>query len=196
MSIAANFLWFPITIFLVIFLAITLFTFIKFGSLRNYRKKRNWLFYAFIILVAVLAAYFASEDLIGPAIISYETDVDGNTFYADQINKFDITCTNNGMRATDFNFVIRAVNASLIIESSQDCDQINNTLVKIPFTLQTPKETQNLTIHFAIDQNTSTCAFYFTTESQAYIMNSHSQLHFKWNSTSCRFDAYTIFAPC
>lgn len=188
----------PTLLFIGFFLFITALCFIKFRSLRNYRKKWNWLLYVALALIISLATYEAYNFSIGPAIISYQTAANENHFYNDRTNQLTITCQNLGNRATSFNLIVRAVNASLTVDSQQGYVQINSTAVKIPFTLQTQKETQNRPIKFTIDQNVATFNFYFSLEPQKsnpLETNSYSQLHCQWNSFNNRYEATHIYAP-
>jgi len=175
----------------------TAICFIKIRSLRNIHKKRNWLFYAAIVLIVVVAAYAAYEDSLGPAIVSYRTADGQNYFYPDRVNQLTVTCSNLGMRATSFNLIVKAVNASMMVEG-QDYVQVNSTTVKIPFSFQFQKETQNRPIKFMIDQNVTAFDFHFDIEYQKgspIATNFYSQLHCEWNSNRNRYEATPIYTP-
>ncbi|MGD6807844.1 MAG: hypothetical protein ACQCN4_12910 [Candidatus Bathyarchaeia archaeon] len=188
--------WYPILVFVVIFLAMTAFSLIKFSSLRNIHKKRNWLFYAAVTLIVVVPAYEAYNDFIGPAIVSYRTADGQNYFYPDRVNQLTVTSSNLGMRATSFNLIVKAVNASMMVEG-QDYVQINSTAVKIPFSL-VQKETRTRTIKFMIDKNVASFDFHFDIDHQAgspISTTSYTQLHCEWKSNNNRYEAKPVYGP-
>jgi hypothetical protein len=152
MSIA-NVYWLPTTVLLVVLIVAVLACFLAFSSLRVYRRRRNWIIYAFIVVLIGVTAFEAYDTSIGPAIITYSIHTTENQFSAVTTNRFEIECTNLGNRRTSFNLVAKFNNASLAAQSEKDYSQINSTTIKIPFALETLKQTQTKSLQFMIAQD-------------------------------------------
>ncbi len=165
MSIANYFI--PYAVHLTIILVVILICFLKFQSLRKYRRKRNLLVYAVLAILVGLLAYETYNQFLGPAIVSYSV-VGGNQFYAGQVNQFTVSCENLGMRETSFYLVLNSENASLLAENQQDYIQVNSTSIKIPFTLHSLHEKTTATVFFSINENVTSCAFYPNIERANY----------------------------
>lgn len=161
MSIA-NLYFIPCIFLIAIFSIIILLCFIKFKSLRNYRKSRNWVIYASLILLGLLfyQAYYAS---IGPNDVGFSIQKPQTPINEGQENQFSVTCTSRGIKQVDFYMVLRSDNATLNIDAQLGYVQVNNTAIKIPFSFQ-GDDIQTKPVYFTADANVSSISFYPTVE--------------------------------
>lgn len=156
MSIAN--LYFVPCIFLITLVSIIiLLCFVKFKSLRNIRRRRNWVIYACLIILGLLfyQVYYAS---LGPNEVGFTIQKTQTPIYAGQENQFSVTCTSSGVKQADFYMVIRSLNATLRI-SDQSYVQVNNTAIKIPLSFH-GSGTQTKYVYFTADANVSSLSFY------------------------------------
>ncbi len=157
MSIA-NLYFVPYVILFIALTVIVLICFLKFPSLRKYRKKRNITAYFVLAIIFSLLAYETYDVSLGPAVISYQIGSD-KQIYAEQVNQLVVSCESLSMRETSFYLVLESTNASLIADS-QDGIQINSSSIKIPFTLNSLQKEVNKTVSFRIYANVTRCEFY------------------------------------
>lgn len=157
MSIA-NLYFVPCIFLITLSSIIILLCFIKFKSLRNIRRRRNWVIYGSLILLGLIfyQAYYAS---LGPNDVSFLIQKTQNPIYSGQQNQFSITCTSSGIKQVDFYMVVRSDNATLHVNGQPSYIQVNATVIKIPFSFQ-GSGTQTKPVYFTADSNVSSLSFY------------------------------------
>jgi hypothetical protein len=184
---------FPYIILIVVSLAIVCMFFLKFPSLRVYRKKRNLLVYSVLVLVLSLLAYQSYELFLGPTLISYSLDNGEKQFYTGRVNTFSISSSNRGMRTASFTLTIKSANASFTLYSQQTYPQSNSTTIKIPFSF--PQDgTEVKLVQFTIDENVTGFAFYPSIEPQKdnpLVTTYTRQADGEWNGAT---SSYTLNA--
>jgi hypothetical protein len=179
---------FPYIIMLSVFLVIIAVCFFKIPSLRAYRRKRNLLIYAALLLIISLTAYQACDLFLGPAWVSYSIDDGWKQFYPRRINTFTVSSSNMGMRTASFNLIIKSVNASFVVDSQQYFGHGNGTEIKVPFSFP-QGGTDTKTVHFTIDENVTSFSFDISVEGQVFVTSYTMQANGEWNSKT---DSYTL----
>jgi hypothetical protein len=110
--------------------------FYRFPSLKSIRNPRNLVIYVVILLLLLSATYQVYDAFLGVSVVTYDVntlDFEGNEFLAGQVFEFEVICENLGIRETSFYLTLTSTNASLMVDSQQDCIRVNNTALKIPF---------------------------------------------------------------
>jgi|GEM_PF-2008482 hypothetical protein len=133
--------------------------FLKYPSIKAYRRKRNLLAYAAMITVLGLIAYQAYYISLGPNYVSFSIQKTQNPIYSGQQNQFSVTCNSDGAKTVDFYMVIVGANATLQANSLQGYIQPNDTEIKIPFSFH-GSGTQTKQVYFTADANVSSLTFY------------------------------------
>ncbi|MCL5877882.1 MAG: hypothetical protein M1540_08740 [Candidatus Bathyarchaeota archaeon] len=185
-----------ILLFIMIFTILVICLF-KIPSLRTYRK-RNLVIYALFALLLSVPMYQAYDTTIGPAIVTYRLDTAEDHFSAGKTNTFNITCTNLGMRQTNFNLIVKAINASLIVTNQQNYLQTNNTTIEIPFNFNGLRDTQSQSVAFTIDQNVSAFVFSCLIDYQRggpIVTGAIEGLHCEFNGTTNHYAINRIYGP-
>jgi hypothetical protein len=164
----ANLYFVPCVFLIVLSSIIILLCFVKFKSLRNIRRRRNWVIYASLILLGLLfyQAYYAS---LGPNEVYFSLQKPQIPVYSGHENQFSITCSCGGIRQADFYLVIRSDNATLSTKGQPGYIQVNATAIKIPFSFQRGG-VQTKLVYFTADANVSSFSFYPTVERNSPIM--------------------------
>jgi hypothetical protein len=137
---------------------------------------------------------FQTHDLaLGPTLVSFGFDVSSNEFYPLEVNHFNISSANSGLRTTSFYVVLKSVNTSFVVENQQDYIQVNRTMVKIPFTFQElGRASESKPIFFAIDENVTSFLFKAdieTQDSSTLLVGAVFSMNSTWNSTK---NSYSI----
>ena len=104
---------YPYIILLAICMIVVIVAFWKYPPIRVYRRKRNLLVYAVLILILSLIAYQAYDVSLGPNYVSFGIEKTESPIYAGQENQFGVTCYSNGAKEVHFYMVIQSVNATL-----------------------------------------------------------------------------------
>jgi hypothetical protein len=101
-----------------------------------------------------------------------------------------VKCSNRGNRACSFDIIVSSVNASLSSENPQSYSQINNTAVKVPFTLQESGSSVNgnsKPMFFTINENVTGFSFRLSLEAHAFnsiqVNNAVYTISSVWNAT-------------
>jgi hypothetical protein len=158
----ANLYFIPLCFLFTIVSIVVIACFLKFQSLRKYRRKRNWLIYTSIILLIAFLVYQTYDQSLGPPIVRYTLE-GSEPFLPNQVSPLQITVESLSRREMNFNLVIAAANASLIADS-QSSIQVNRTAIKIPVFLRSLHQEVAVTVHFQMDGNVSGCAFHTALE--------------------------------
>jgi hypothetical protein len=184
---------------LLVFLIVTVLScFAFFSSLRVYRRKRNWIIYAFIALLLGSVAFEAYDTSLGTAVVTYSFESAEDRYHAGRTNQFNIVCTSLSQRQTSFDLIVKATNASLLVLSEQGYTQINSTTIKIPFTLSGLHQTQSRNVQFTIDQNVSTFDLRYYVDYQRggpASTGGTAGVHCVYNSAINAFAITKIFGP-
>lgn len=191
----ANLYFVPLCFLLVVISIVIISCFLKFGSLRNYRRKQNWLIYAIILLTVGLLAFQINEQLLGAPMV--HIGFEAKPFYANQLSSFEVTVESLSRRETSFNLIIAAVNASLIADS-QGCIQVNATAIKIPIQHRVIHEEVDAKVFFRMDENVSGCAFNTEIEpvkSRPFVSNSLEGAISIWDNNTHRYTLKGIYGP-
>lgn len=153
-----------ILLFLVV-LIIAIVLFVKFPSLRIYRKTRNMLFYSLVTAALVLTLFQAYE---APRRTVYEYYIYGfPNYYPGRTNQFNLTCQNLESAPASFYMVINSVNASFPTQPQLTYIPVNSTAIKVLFTVSentSPLAEDIEPIFFDIDENV--IGFSFTVHPQ------------------------------
>ncbi len=157
----------PYIILFSVIVIITIACFAMISSLRKYRSRKNLVVYGVVALMLGLTAYLAVnvayEASMGPMMVTYDLNHRGTPFYAGQTSQFTVTCETYGRRETSFYLVLNGENASIAADN-QEYIQMNDTAIKIPFTLNNIHQEAVKTVYFKINENASSCRFYTDTE--------------------------------
>jgi hypothetical protein len=132
MSIA-NLYVLPLTILLIIFLIATIVAFCVYRPMRAYRRKRNLLAYAVLVIVFSLSAYQLYDYSLGWNYVSFGIEKTQTPIFVNQQNQFSVTCHSSGKRVISFYMTIRCANATLQTNNQQGYIQLNDTAIQIPF---------------------------------------------------------------
>jgi hypothetical protein len=151
---------------LAVSLLVVVAVFLKFPSIKVYRRKRNLLAYAVLFIVLSLLAYQAYTVSLGPNYVSFSIQKTQTPIFAWQQNQFSVTCTSSGARDIDFYMVIQCSNATLQTGYSEGYIQANNTAVKIPFSFH-GDGSETKPVYFTADANASSISFYPSFEDQS-----------------------------
>lgn len=164
----ANLYFIPCIFLIVLSSIIILLCFVKFKSLRNIRRRRNWAIYASLVLLGLVfyQAYYAS---LGPNSVYFSLQKPQTPVYSGHENQFSITCSSGGLNKADFYMVLRSDNATLSTKDQPGYIQVNATAIKIPFNFQ-GGGTQTKTVYFTADTNVSSFSFYPTVERNSPII--------------------------
>lgn len=156
----ANLYFIPCIFLIVLTSIIILLCFVKFKSLRNIRRRRNWAIYASLVLLGLLfyQAYYAS---LGPNSVYFSLQEPQTPVYSGHENQFSITCSSGGLRQGNFYMILRSDNATLSTKGQPGYIQVNATAIKIPFSSQ---GVQTKIVYFTADANVSSFSFYPTVE--------------------------------
>lgn len=156
---------YPYLVLIAICLIAVLVVFWKYPPIRAFRRKRNLLFYAFLLLSLFLLVYQAYTVSLGPNYVSFSIEKTDTPIYAQQQNHFSVTCTSDGAKDIHFYMVIRSSNATLQTVEQQGYIQLNSTAIKIPFNFH-GSGTQTKPVYFTADANVSSLAFIPSVERQ------------------------------
>jgi hypothetical protein len=155
----------PYILLFLIVLIIAIVLFVKFPSLRKYRKTRNILFYFLVAVALVLTLFQAYE---APRRTVYEYFIYGFPNYdPGRTNQFNLTCQNLESTPASFYMVINSVNASFPTHPQLTYIPVNSTAIKVLFTVSentSPLAKDTEPIFFYIDENVT--GFSFTTNPQ------------------------------
>ncbi len=163
------------------------------SSLRS-RRKRSIAVYAVMALTLGLLAFQAHDVALGPTHVSYRFYPSTNEFYAGQVNQFNITSANNGIRPANYYLVLHGKNATFTTENQADYIRINSTTMKIPFTFNELKRaSESKPVLFEINQNVTSFEFTIDIESKEgssiVVVTWMYSMRCSWNSTLA---CYTI----
>lgn len=158
----ANLYFIPCIFLIIITSIIILLCFVKFKSLWNYRRRRNWTIYVLLVLLGLLfyQAYYAS---LGPNDVYFSLEKPQTPIYSGHENQFSITCRSGGLNRADFYLVINSDNATLNADGHHGYIQVNATTIKVPFSFQSGG-VQTKLVYFTVDANVSSFTFYPTVE--------------------------------
>jgi hypothetical protein len=186
----------PYAILLIVSLVIITVCFLKLPSLRAFHKRRNLLIYVISALILSLIAYEACDSSLGPTVVSYNLETETNQFYGGQVNQFNISCTNLGIRETNFYLVVKSINASFIVGEQLNYVQINSTAIKILFKLNAfnVHTTNTKSVIFTIDANATGFGFYF--DCPVLATSSTTEALGLWNTTTNIYSLSVINGPC
>ena len=138
---------------------------LKCPSIKAYRKKRNLLAYAVIIIIIGLIAYQAYNVSLGPNYVSFSIQKTQTPIFAERQNQFSVTCNSDGARDIEFNMVIQCSNATLQADREEGYIQANSTTVKIPFSFH-GDGAETKPVYFTADANVSSISFYPSIEAR------------------------------
>jgi len=193
MAIAIYFI--PYVIHLFVALIIVTICFLKFKSLRKFRRKRNILLYVILALTLSAFAYKTYDEFLGPTIVTFS--LASEPFFANRVNPIEVTVENLGMRQKSFFLVLKSINATLTA-NSPDIIQLNNTSIKIPFNLHSVHEEMTKTVHFQMDDNVTGCSFYPSIERTNHspiVTGGTYRAESVWNSRTGRYTLNLIMGP-
>jgi hypothetical protein len=194
MSIA-NLCFVPCVVLLSAISIIVLLCFLKFKSLRKYRRRRNWFVYAFIALTIYTLAYQIYDQSLGFSIIRYS--LESEPFFANQASPLEFTVESLGRRETSFNLIITVTNASLSADNP-GIIHLNRTAIKIPLNFQNAHEMVTITVHFQMDDNVAGCAFNTAVEpikSRPTVTGSIEGAISVWNDKTGKYTLHGIYGP-
>jgi hypothetical protein len=152
----------PYILLFLIVLVIAIVLFVKFPSLRNYRRKRNIPVYLLVTMVLIVALYQAYE---APRRTVYEYWIADNSFpnyYPGKTNQFNLTCEYLETRPGSFYMVVNSVNVSFPVQPQETYVPVNSTAIKVLFTVPentSPMHKDTKPIFFIIDENVTGFSF-------------------------------------
>jgi hypothetical protein len=79
---------------------------LKYPSIKAYRKKRNLLAYAIIIIIIDLIAYQAISVSLGPNYVSFSIQKTQTPILAGRQNQFSVTCNSDGAETKPVYFIV------------------------------------------------------------------------------------------
>jgi hypothetical protein len=173
-------------VFLIIIVAIVaLALFVKFPSLRNYRRKRSIVVYSALLLVfAVLV--FQAYDVGCITLVGYRVESE-TKIHPEAAGQIGLTCSSQGIRSCSFYLILRSVNASFPTQTQLNYIQINETAVKVPFTLSGVFSPTEVTRHlpFEVDENVTGFSFSILPDSWrgCTFVTGQPSVSYVWNIT-------------
>jgi hypothetical protein len=183
----ASLYFLPSVVLLIVLLITVPLCFLRFLSLRKYRRKRNLLVYIILVLMLSLLAFEAYDQFVGPAMVSIT--LAGEPFFANRVNPIEVTVENLAGRETSFYLVLNSANATLTADSLEII-QLNSTAVKIPFNLHSLHEDVTKTVHFQMDNNVTGCIFYQSIERSNHgtiVTGGTDRAESVWNNRTGRY---------
>jgi hypothetical protein len=192
----ANLYFIPLCFLFTTVSIVVIACFLKFQSLRKYRRKLNWLIYASIIFIVGFLAYQIYDQSLGIPIVRYTLEGD-EPFLANQVSPLKVTIESLSGREMNFHLVIAATNASLIADG-QSSIQVNSTAIKIPVSLRSLHEEADVSVHFRMNGDVSGCAFNTAIESvkpRPIVTSSIEGAVSVWNSQTGRYTLEGIYGP-
>jgi hypothetical protein len=175
----------PYIILIIILAFFALASFMKFPSLRNYRRKRNIVVYPALLLVFALLA-FQAYDVSSVALVGYRVE-SHFSFDLEATKHVGLTCSSQG-RSCSFYLILKSDNASFPTLTEQNYLHINDTAVKVPFTISglfSPTEVTKY-VFFEIDENVTGFSFSILPESwssRALFVSGQPSVSYVWNGT-------------
>ena len=176
----------PYVILIIILTIFALASFMKFPSLRNYRRKRNIVVYSALLLVFALLL-FQTYDVSSVALISYKIEPHFS-FDPDAAKHIGVTCSSRGGRSCSYYLILKSVNASFPTLTEQNYLHISDTAVKVPFTISglfSPTEVTKY-LFFEIDKNVTGFSFSILPDSWSSIymfVSGQQSVSYIWNGT-------------
>ncbi len=168
---------------IAIFIAI-LVLFVRYPSLRNYRRKRIILIYCVFILVLGLLM-FQMDNVYRRAFVNYSISTSYDKAYVGVVNRVVWSCGCFGGRSASFYLVISSINASFTLHYQRDYVLISNTTVKVPFSLSESSDSEP--VFFIIDDNVTSFSFSASLENRGWggleVSSALSSVTFVWNAT-------------
>jgi len=128
---------------------------------------------------------FQADNVTRRALLSYHV-ASGDRFYPETVNQLNLTSSNVGDKSCSFYMLIRSVNASFPAPTQSTYVHINNTLVKVLFTLSERWFSMNKateSIFFYIDENVPGFSFKISPESwnNGVFVSSENFVRYIWN---------------
>ena len=176
----------PYIILIIILAIFALALFMKFPSLRNYRKKRNIVVYPVLLLIFALLA-FQAYDVSSVALVGYRVESHFN-FDPEATKHIGVTCSIQGAKSCSFHLILKSFNASFPTLTEQNYVHISDTAVKVPFTISglfSPTEVTKY-VFFEIDENVTGFSFSILPESwssMALFVSGQPSVSYVWNET-------------
>lgn len=184
----------PYIIALLVCVAVFSGVILKFKSIRSFRNKCSLIVYAVVALVGVLLVFLAYDAGLGPTHISYDFAFASNNFSPEELNQFNVTSSNRGIRPASYNLVLHSINASFSEENSPTYCKVDNSTIKIPFTFSEAKQASlSKPVLFTINSDVSGFLVDVSLESGGYsnvlVITCTSSMLCSYNST---LNSYTI----
>lgn len=183
----------PYTILIIILVIVALALFTKFPSLRNYRRKRSIVVYSALLLVFALLT-FQAYDVGCAAFVDYRIESD-DKFQLESATQLGLTCSSHGDRSCSFQLVVKSINASFPVQTELNYVHIDDTTVKVPFTLSglfSPTEATKYLV-FEIDKNVTGFSFSILHDSWSsgcIFLSGQTSASYIWNVTENCFMLY------
>jgi hypothetical protein len=185
---------FPYVIMIMILAIVALTLFIKFPSLKNYRRRRSIIFYT-VLFLAFMLLIFQAYDVGSRALVSYGVEFDVR-FYPETTNQLNLTCSSDGGRYCSFYLVVRSVNASFPAQTQPNYVQVNSTVIRVHFTLSENWFSRSKTtesVLFNIDKNVTGFSFTLRLDSWSkgcLFISGQPFVSYVWNGTENCFVPY------
>ena len=176
----------PYVILIIILAIFALASFMKFPSLRNYRRKRNIVVYPALLLIFALLV-FQAYDVSSVALISYKIE-SHFSFDLEAAKNIGVTCSIQGAKSSSFYLVLKSVNASFTTLTELNYLHINDRAVKVPFTISglfSPTEVTKY-VFFEIDKNVTGFSFSILPDSwssRCLFVSGQPSVSYVWNGT-------------
>ena len=139
---------------LILFTILLIVLVAKFPTLRNLRKKQTLLTYAVAVLIFGLLVFQTYDAALGPSVFTSRIEPNDRGYNSKELNQFNISVTNLGLRTARFYLTLSSVNASLVAQNQPDYIQVNSTTLKIPFSIPGSFQYQvKKPVFFVIDEN-------------------------------------------
>ena len=176
----------PYVILIIILTIFALASFMKFPSLRNYRRKRSIIAYSALLLIFALLV-FQAYNVGCVAFVGYriETDV---RFDPEAAKPIGLTCSSQCGRSCSFYLILKSVNASFPTLTELNYLHISDTSVKVPFTISgllSPTEVTKY-VFFEIDEDVTGFSFSILPESwssKVLFVSGQPIVSYVWNET-------------
>jgi hypothetical protein len=176
----------PYVILIIILAIFALALFVKFPSLRNYHRKRSVIAYSALLLVFALLL-FQAYDVGCVAIVGYRVESDVK-FEPETAKHIGLICSSRGVRSCSFYLILKSVNASFPTLTELNYLHINDTAVKVPFTISglfSPTEVTKY-LFFEIDKNVTGFSFSILPDSwssSCLFVSGQPSVSYVWNGT-------------
>ncbi len=157
-------------------------------SFREFRRKRNVITYAVIMLLFALLIF--QMNVAGKrALVDYSIGGYSEKFFREQTNQVNVSCGNHGDLPASFSVVLTCSNACFTDQNQQAYERISNQTVRISFSLREAGNSgsgDTRAVFFIVDENVTSLKFHVDIEggsSGLTFMSGVTEATWMWNET-------------